>query len=97
MKKSLKIAALACVAAMSTGCAFTSHLTSNANITALENHGILAIRNVQGKVDSNVVVTTTTGNAVGIYNTGMLDVDDVTIDVTAPGGTATAIHNKNIK
>lgn len=71
--------------------------TSNESVTALENHGVLAIRNAQGKVDSNIVVTTTTGDAVGIYNTGLLDVDDVTIDVTAPTGTATAIHNKNIK
>ncbi|MBR3887484.1 MAG: leucine-rich repeat protein [Clostridia bacterium] len=71
--------------------------TSNSTITALENNGILAIRNAQGGVPSSIVVTTTTGNAVGIYNTGLLDMDDVSVEVTAPGGTATAIHNKNIK
>ena len=71
--------------------------TSNATVTAIENNGILAIRNAEGQDSSSIVVTTTTGNAVGIYNTGLLDMDDVSIEVTAPGGKATAIHNKNIK
>ncbi len=71
--------------------------TSNSTVTSIENNAILSIRNAEGQNASNIVVTTTTGNAVGIYNTGLLDIDDVTIDVTAPGGTATAIHNKNIK
>lgn len=71
--------------------------TSNSTVTSIENNGILAIRNAEGQNTSSIVVTTTTGNAVGIYNTGLLDIDDVTIEVTAPGGKATAIHNKNIK
>lgn len=71
--------------------------TSNSSITAIKNAGILAIRNAEGATTSNITVTTTSGNAVGIYNTGLLDIDDVSIIVTAPSGTAMAIHNENIK
>ena len=71
--------------------------TSNAAITAIKNAGILAIRNAEGATTSNITVTTTSGNAIGIYNTGLLDIDDVSVIVTAPSGTAMAIHNENIK
>ena len=71
--------------------------TSNSSITAIKNGGILAIRNAEGATASNITVTTTSGNAVGIYNTGLLDIDDVSVIVTAPSGTSMAIHNENIK
>ena len=63
----------------------------------IENAGFLAIKNEVGAVASNITVTTTSGNATGIYNTGLLDIDGVSVIVTAPTGTATAIHNENIK
>lgn len=59
MKKSLKIAALACVAAMFTGCAFTSHLTSNANITEtsvqLSTNNYRVVKKVSGSASETYI------------------------------------------
>ncbi len=70
--------------------------TAGDTITAIENHGLLAIRNTETASESNITVTTNSGDVTGIHNTGMLDIDDVSIIVTTPTGNAVAIYNQNI-
>lgn len=67
---------------------------TNETIKGFQNNGILVMENTDTAKDSKLTVITDTGNAFGIYNTGLLKVDGVSIDAKAPNGTAIGIYNE---
>lgn len=68
--------------------------TSTTDVTAITNEGILRIIN-SVEDNSAIYAITTSGNAYGIYNTGLLDVTTVSIIAETASGTGIGIYNQN--
>lgn len=68
--------------------------TSTTDVTAITNEGILTIINTSEE-NSAIYAVTTSGEAYGIYNTGLLDITTVSVVAETASGTGVGIYNKN--
>ena len=66
--------------------------TATDTTIGIENKGLLRIENSETSVETSISITTTSGDAYGIYNEGYLEVDSVSVTADAPD-VAIAIYN----
>ena len=69
--------------------------TANSTVSAIRNYGgSLVLENTMtGTKESSVTVVTTEGDAICVENTGLFEVDSVSLKAEAPNGTARGIQN----